>query len=73
MEIRDYSFVPTHFVNVTREFSFKIEALECFKSQIRNFPDTRSTECVESLAKFRGATVGYERAEAFVTIRTIED
>lgn len=69
----DYAFVPTHFVNVTKSFTFKVKALECFKSQMRKFPDNRSVECVESLAKFRGATVGFERAEAFVIIRTIEN
>ena len=67
-----YNFVPTHFVDVSDSISYKIEALKCFKSQIRDFPDNRSLECVEALAKFRGATVGIHRAEAFVSIRTIE-
>jgi hypothetical protein len=49
----------------------KFEAMGCFKSQVRPFPSTRSLETIEALAKFRGATVGFHRAEAFVTIRTI--
>jgi hypothetical protein len=44
----------------------------CFKSQLRAFPSSRSLETIEALAKFRGATIGVERAEAFMTIRTIE-
>jgi len=68
-----YAFVPTHFTNITETFEFKVKALECFKSQMRDFPDNRSIECVESLAKFRGATVGLHRAEAFMLIRSIED
>jgi hypothetical protein len=46
--------------------------MKCFKSQIRDFPSTRSLETIESLAKFRGSTVGFNRAEAFMTIRTIK-
>ncbi len=28
---------------------------------------------IESLAKYRGSTVGFARAEAFMTIRTVVD
>ena len=69
----DDAFIPNHFVNVTDQFEVKLKAMECFKSQIRPFPNSRSLEAIEALAKFRGATVGFERAEAFVQIRRIED
>jgi LmbE family N-acetylglucosaminyl deacetylase len=69
----DDAFIPTHFVNVTDTFEKKLEAMACFKSQLKPFPNTRSLEAIEALAKFRGATVGFTRAEAFMTIRTIED
>ena len=68
----DDAFIPNHFVNIKAEFEDKIKAFSYFKSQIRPFPNTRSTEVIEALAKFRGATVGCMRAEAFMTIRTIE-
>ncbi|MFZ4455603.1 MAG: PIG-L deacetylase family protein [Bacteroidales bacterium] len=68
----DDVFIPTHFVNVESEFEAKIKAMSFFKSQVRQFPSTRSLETIEALAKFRGATVGFKRAEAFMTIRTIE-
>lgn len=67
----DDAFIPTHFVNVTQYFDAKLQAMQCFKSQLRNFPNPRSLENIEALAKFRGATVGYDKAEAFMTIRTI--
>lgn len=66
-------FIPTNFVDISDHMEFKLQAMECFQSQIRDFPSTRSVETIESLAKFRGATVGFHRAEAFLTIRTIED
>lgn len=69
----DDAFIPTHYVDVTCEFNHKIEAMRFFKSQVKSFPNPRSLEVIKSLAMFRGATVGVERAEAFMTIRTIED
>lgn len=67
----DDAFIPNHFINVEEEMTFKLEAMKCFKSQLRPFPSTRSLETIDALAKFRGATVGFKRAEAFMTIRTI--
>jgi len=69
----DDAFIPTHFENISKEFEDKIQALSCFKSQMKKFPSIRSLDCVESIAKYRGATVGFERGEAFMTIRTIKD
>ena len=67
----DDAFIPTHFVDIVGSMEAKIEAMACFHSQVRPFPSTRSLETIEALAKFRGATVGFHRAEAFMTIRTI--
>jgi LmbE family N-acetylglucosaminyl deacetylase len=69
----DDAFIPTKFVNIENQINDKFEAMKCFKSQIRPFPASRSLEAMEALAKYRGATVGFARAEAFMTIRNIED
>lgn len=69
----DDAFIPDYFVNISDEFSFKLQAMKCFKSQIREFPNPRSLKAIESLAQLRGSTVGFEYAEAFMTIRVIED
>jgi LmbE family N-acetylglucosaminyl deacetylase len=66
-------FIPTYFVNVSDVFPFKIEAMKCFKTQLRDFPNTRSLKTIEALANFRGSTVGFTHAEAFMTVRIIED
>lgn len=68
----DDAFIPDYFVNISDDFSFKLEAMKCFKSQIREFPNPRSLRAIESLAQFRGSTVGFEYAEAFMTIRVVE-
>jgi LmbE family N-acetylglucosaminyl deacetylase len=69
----DNAFIPTHFVNISDIFYSKLEAMRCFKSQLREFPNPRSLKAVEALANLRGSTVGFHFAEAFVTIRVIED
>lgn len=66
------SFVPTIFEKISNEhFSYKLEAMRSYKSQLRQFPNSRSLETLEALARFRGSTVGTELAEAFMLIREI--
>ena len=67
------AFIPTYFVDVTAQFEYKLQAMEQFKSQLRPFPNSRSLEAISSLAKYRGCTVGFNKAEAFMVIRVIED
>jgi LmbE family N-acetylglucosaminyl deacetylase len=69
----DDAFVPTYFVNIENSIEAKKEAMKCYKSQLREFPGSRSLEAIEALAKFRGATVGFRYAEAFMVIRQIKD
>jgi len=64
-------FIPNFFVGIEDTFEAKKKAMQYFKSQLRDFPNPRSLEALEALAKFRGATVGYKRAEAFMIIRQI--
>lgn len=67
----DDAFIPTVFVDISRFLEKKLKALACFKSQMRPFPNSRSLETVTALARFRGATVGVQAAEAFHVIRHI--
>jgi N-acetylglucosamine malate deacetylase 1 len=69
----DDAFIPTRFVNITNEFDSKVEAMKCYESQLREFPNSRSINSIEALANFRGSTVGFSHAEAFMTIRLIEE
>lgn len=67
----DDAFIPTYFVDIENSLPAKLEAMKCFKSQLKAFPNPRSLETIEALAKFRGATVGFKAAEAFMVIRQI--
>lgn len=65
-------FCPNLFVNIKKEIKQKISALKKYKLEMRKFPHARSVENIISLAKFRGASVGYEYAEAFKIIRILD-
>ena len=63
------AFIPNVFEDITDYLEDKKKALSFFNSQIHSFPDLRSLETVEALAKFRGATINRKAAEAFMLIR----
>lgn len=65
------AFIPNHFVDVSRYFDRKLQAMALFKSQLQGFPHSRSLEALTALASFRGATVGVHRAEAFEVERQV--
>ena len=65
-------FLPNSYFDISGEYlKRKIEALSLYKSQLHDFPNARSLEGVEALAKFRGCLAGIPAAEAFVMVRKI--
>jgi len=64
-------FKPTRFVDVMDHLQSKRRALACYDSEIRSFPHARSIESIEALARWRGASVGIQAAEAFQVIREL--
>lgn len=67
----DDAFIPTVFVDISATLEQKLAALDCFKSQMKPFPNSRSLDAVTALARLRGATVNVLAAEAFHLIRDI--
>jgi len=65
------SFLPNWFEDISQTLKLKIKALEAYKSEMRKWPHARSLKAVDHLAKWRGATVSYEAAEAFMLIRKL--
>ena len=63
------AFIPDTFIDISAYLPQKIEAMSCYKSQLGQFPDPRSCEAMEALAKLRGSTAGFMAAEAFSLIR----
>ncbi|NEO82070.1 PIG-L family deacetylase [Moorena sp. SIO4G3] len=64
-------FAPNWFVDVTETLNFKLKALEAYQSEMRPWPHPRSLQAVEHLARWRGASVGVEAAEAFILGRQL--
>ena len=62
-------FIPNVFIDISRFLAQKLAAMACYQSQLGDFPDPRSLEAVDSLAKLRGSTMGVAAAEAFMLIR----
>lgn len=68
----DDAFIPTVFEDVTGYIEKKQEAFKFFTTQLKTFPHPRSLKGMESLANFRGSTIGVNFAEAFMLIREIK-
>lgn len=68
----DRAFIPNVWIDISDTFEEKLKAMECFKSQICEYPHPRSAEGIEALAKYRGSTIGVKYAECFMAIRIIK-
>jgi LmbE family N-acetylglucosaminyl deacetylase len=64
-------FQPNLFEDVSITIDRKIKALKSYEAEMRKWPHARSLKNVEYLARWRGASVGCEAAEAFMLIREI--
>lgn len=64
-------FWPNVYFDVSAFLELKIQAMSVFQTQLKPFPHERSIEAISALARLRGATVGFEAAEAFMLIRAL--
>ena len=65
------AFQPNWFVDISAQWERKKEALSTYLSEMRDWPHARSLKAVEHLARWRGAQVGVEAAEAFCLLRQL--
>lgn len=65
-------FIPTVYEDISGTLKAKLEAMNIFQSQLAPFPAARSIGAIEALARYRGATVNVNAAEAFNLIREIK-
>ncbi len=66
------SFNPNVYVNIDKEFKYKIQAFKMYTTEQQKFPFPRSLKGIESLAIQRGIEAGLKKAEAFTLVRKIE-
>lgn len=64
-------FNPNLFIDISTTIETKIKALSAYETELRTFPHPRSLKAVETLAQWRGSTVGVEAAEAYILGRKI--
>jgi len=64
-------FMPNVFVDVTETFDKKIEALNAYRIESREYPHPRSPQALEIIARRWGISIGRELVEAFKLVRWI--
>lgn len=64
-------FVPTYYVDITHQLDRKINALETYYQEMKNWPHSRSVSSLKHLAHHRGSQVGVDAAEAFILLRQL--
>jgi len=67
----DKVFAPNWFIDIGDTIDGKLEALRCYESEMREYPHPRSFQGVRDLAAYRGISVGFRFAEAFLLGRKI--
>jgi LmbE family N-acetylglucosaminyl deacetylase len=65
------AFRPDWFEDVSGTLALKLEALQAYGAEMRPWPHARSIRALEHLARWRGASIGVEAAEAFMVGRHI--
>lgn len=70
-EYSNSSFSPNVFYDIEDYIESKIYMLEMYKSEMRYYPHSRSSEYAKSLAAVRGMSVGMKYAEAFMLAREV--
>jgi LmbE family N-acetylglucosaminyl deacetylase len=66
------SFLPDIYFDITDTLENKIKAMNCYKSELRDFPHPRSLKGIELNAHYWGMRVGKKAIEAFKVVRIIK-
>ena len=65
------TFQANWFNDISEQWMRKQAALQAYKDEMRAWPHARSIKGVEHQARWRGAQVGFEAAEAFCLLRNL--
>jgi len=64
-------FLPNAYSDISDLLEIKIGIMAIYESEVQLEPFPRSVDAVRALARFRGATVGVQYAEAFMLLRDV--
>ena len=62
-------FTPNVFIDITGMTAAKVKALQCYDTEIRQFPHPRSEEYMHFQAFYMGSIVGMDEAEGYEMVR----
>jgi LmbE family N-acetylglucosaminyl deacetylase len=65
------AFLPQVYCDVSAYVERKLEVLSIYESEIHQPPHPRSLDAVRSLARYRGATINVDYAEAYQLVRDV--
>lgn len=68
----DNLFVPNVWSDITGTIDKKLKSMECYQSQLFDFPHPRSLKAIKALSMLRGSTICVEHAESFMLVRSIK-
>jgi len=63
---------PNLFVDITDTLDIKVEAMECYETELRDYPHPRSSRALRERAAFWGSHIGRLAAEPFRVLREVE-
>jgi len=64
-------FLPNVYCDITPFLERKLEIMSLYEGEVHPYPLPRALESIRALARFRGATVATEYAEAFMMLREL--
>jgi LmbE family N-acetylglucosaminyl deacetylase len=64
-------FRPNLFVDVTDTIEAKIAAMECYETELRDYPHPRSSQALRERAAYWGSHIGRLAAEPLVVLREV--
>lgn len=64
-------FIPNFYEDIVDSLEDKLKAMECYRSELKDYPHPRSLEGIKVLAQKRGTECGAKAAEAFMLLREV--
>lgn len=65
------TFVPDTWIDISGTLPVKLEAMSCYRSEVRDYPHPRSLRALEHRARAFGSQVCLDAAEVFMTVRRV--
>lgn len=64
-------FLPNVYIDISPYLDCKIDLMGMYKTEVQPDPFPRGPSAIRALARYRGASIGVEYAEAFMLIREV--